>query len=69
MDNAEKSFIPSCPDMLTLDEFKTVLSIKRSTAYALLKSKEIRSFRIGKKYRVLKCDVEEYIRNKLSEVS
>ena len=41
-------------DVLTIEELQKILSIGRNSAYALLQSGALPSFRIGKKWRVPK---------------
>lgn len=49
------------PDVLTVSELQKTLRIGRSTAYHLIKSKEIRSVRIGKNIRIPKKFVIEFL--------
>ena len=48
-------------DVLTVSELQEALQIGRNAAYTLLQSGEIGSFRIGKKYRIPKVAVIEYL--------
>ena len=42
------------PDILTVSDIQRALGIGRKTAYKLLKSKQIKSIRIGNKYKIPK---------------
>lgn len=68
-DNTMHSFIPSCPDVLTLDEFQTIFRISPSKAYSMIRNGEIPAFFVGKRYRLLKRDIEEYISIGLSSLA
>ena len=48
-------------DVLTVSELQEALQIGRNAAYALLQSGEIGSFRVGRKYRIPKSSVIEYL--------
>ena len=48
-------------EVLTVAELQEILNIGRNTAYALLNSGEIPSFRIGKKWRIPKDAVLHYL--------
>lgn len=49
------------PLSLTVKEFADVLNINRNTAYAVIRSKEISSIRIGKQIRISKSALIEYL--------
>ena len=49
------------PLSLTVKEFADVLNINRNTAYAIIRSKEISSIRIGKQIRISKSALIEYL--------
>ena len=49
------------PDTLNLKELQKVLRIGKNTALKLLQDREIKGYRIGKKWLILKEDVIEYI--------
>lgn len=49
------------PDVLTISEFQKTLRIGRGTAYRLIKSKEIRSIRIGRSIRIPREYVMEFV--------
>lgn len=42
------------PDILTVYDIQQALGIGRNTAYKLLKDKQIKSIRIGNKYKIPK---------------
>ena len=48
-------------DVLTVSDLQEALQIGRNAAYALLQSGEIGSFRVGRKYRIPKASVIEYL--------
>ena len=48
-------------DILTVDELCKVLKIGKNTAYALLKSGEIKSVKIGRVYKIPKRSVIKYL--------
>lgn len=48
-------------DLLTLESFMEILAIGRNKAYELLRAGEIRSFKVGKAYRIPKICVQEYV--------
>ena len=47
--------------LLSVEDLMPLLAIGRSTAYALVRSGQIRSIRIGKKYRIPREAVTEFI--------
>ncbi len=49
------------PDVMTVNDMCKALHIGRSTAYSLLDSKKVRSFRVGKSIKIPKKCIEEYI--------
>ena len=51
-------------DLITIDELCDLLMIGRTTAYNLLRSGEIKAFKIGKVWKISKASVEEYIRQR-----
>lgn len=51
-------------DILTVEELLEILQIGRNTAYYLLGTGQIKSVRIGKKYRIPREFVIEYILQK-----
>lgn len=51
-------------DLITIDELCDLLMIGRTTAYNLLRSKELKAFKIGKVWKISKVSVEEYIRQR-----
>ena len=48
-------------DVLTVKEMMDMLAIGKNTAYKLLQTGTIQSFRIGNTYRVLRKSVMDYI--------
>ena len=49
------------PDILTVKELQSALSIGRSKAYEMIQCGEIVSFKIGKSVRIPKSSLLEYI--------
>lgn len=49
------------PLVLRVEDLMPLLSIGRNTAYELVRSGQIRSFRIGRCYRIPKDSVVEYL--------
>lgn len=49
-------------DILTVKELMDYLAVGKNTAYELLKSKKIKSIKIGRVYKIPKTEVQEYIR-------
>lgn len=52
-------------DVLTVKELMDFLAIGKNTAYELLKTGEIKSFKIGRNYKVYKESVYEYMRKRI----
>ena len=50
-------------DVITVKEMMDILAIGKNTAYKLLQDGAIKSFRIGKTYKVLTKSLKEYIYN------
>ncbi len=48
-------------DMVTIDELCEMLAIGRNTAYSLLKSGEIKAFKIGRIWKIPRDAVSEYV--------
>jgi excisionase family DNA binding protein len=48
-------------DIITVKEMMDVLAIGKNTAYKLLKDGTVKSFRIGKTYKVLRKSLQNYI--------
>ena len=51
-------------DLITIDELCDLLMVGRTTAYNLLRSKELKAFKIGKVWKISKASIEEYIRQR-----
>lgn len=49
------------PDVLTISELQKVLRIGRSTAYRLIKTKELPCVRIGRSIRIPKEYIREFV--------
>lgn len=48
-------------DMVTIDELCEMLAIGRNTAYSLLKSSEIKAFKIGRVWKIPREAISEYV--------
>ena len=48
-------------ELITIDELCEILSIGHNTAYALLKNKQIKAFKIGRVWKISRMAVEEFI--------
>ncbi len=53
--------IEDIPLVLSVDDLCNVLSIGKNSAYALIKSKEIASLRIGRNIRIPRSALLEYL--------
>ena len=51
-------------EILTVEEVADILYIGKNTVYSLLRSGDLRAFRIGKPWRIPRFCLEEYIINK-----
>ncbi len=59
-DEGEKMF-SEYPDILTVDQLMELLHIGRNAAYGLLKSGEIKTMRIGRRYIIPKRSIVSFI--------
>ena len=55
--------INNLPLVLKVEDLMPILSIGRNTAYELVRSGRIRSFRVGRLFRISREAVEEFLRN------
>lgn len=51
-------------DLITIDELCELLLIGRTTAYHLLRSGELKAFKIGKVWKISRASVEAYIKQR-----
>lgn len=51
-------------ELITIDELCEFLMIGRTTAYSLLRSKEINAFKIGKVWKISKASIERYVKER-----
>ncbi len=49
-------------EILTIDELCEILMIGKNLAYRLLSENKIKAFRIGKKWKITKTSVENYLK-------
>lgn len=61
MDENGSELYSEYPDIVTPDDLMKMLRIGRNAAYALLHNNTIPSFRVGKRYKIPKQRVIEYI--------
>lgn len=61
MINSGVCVLDTMPLMLTVEEVASVLRIGRNSAYDLVRAKGIRSVRIGRKIRVPREALKEYL--------
>ena len=54
-------------EILTIEELMELLYIGKNTAYQLLKSGEIKAFKIGKVWKIPRESVNEYILRKTAK--
>ena len=57
----DERILENFPDILKPEEVQKVLGISRSYIYRLLKSGELKAFKMGKMYRIPKCYLQDYI--------
>lgn len=62
----DKGLFVDYPDVLEVKDLQKMLQIGRNTALRLLSNGDIKSFRIGNRYKVLKTSVIDYICLQLS---
>lgn len=48
-------------EILSLDELCEILAIGKNVAYQLLTGREIKAFKIGKKWKIPKASVKDFI--------
>ena len=56
--------IDDLPLVLNVEDLMPILGIGRNTAYALVRSGQIRSIRLGRKIRIPRDAVEEFLGSK-----
>ena len=61
MDDKHDTLYSEYPDIVTPDDLMQMLRIGRNAAYALIHSNAIASFRVGRRYKITKQSVIEYI--------
>lgn len=47
----------------TVEDLARILAISKNTAYELVRSRKIRSVKIGRTYRIPKAALEEYLKS------
>ena len=53
--------------LLTIEELCEALMVGKNAAYDLLKSGEVKSFRIGRKWKIPRESLNEYIRRQIAQ--
>ena len=59
--NSDSKFLDKLPDVLDVQQMSDFLGISTKTGYQLLKAGTIRSFKIGRIYKVPKLYLIEYL--------
>lgn len=60
-----KTMFAKYPDVVNIEQMREMLgNIGTSLSYKLLRDKSIRSFKIGRDYKILKIDIIDYLINK-----
>lgn len=49
------------PDCVNISQLQSMLGIKRTKTYELIRNKEIKSIKIGKDYKISKLNVIAYV--------
>lgn len=52
-------------DVVSVEDLMEILDVGKNNAYKLLKSGEIKSFKIGKVYKIPKICIQEYVLSKV----
>ena len=60
-ERSDANMLSNYPDVLTVDQLMDILHIGRNAAYGLLKSGEIKTLRIGRRYIIPKKSIVAYI--------
>ena len=53
--------------LITIDELCEILMIGKNTAYSLLKSGAIKSFKINRIWKIPRSSIDDYITNKIKQ--
>lgn len=52
-------------DLLTVDDLCKVLMVGKNTAYNLVTSNTIKSFKVGKSWKIPRASVEKYVQDQV----
>jgi excisionase family DNA binding protein len=52
-------------DIVTIDDLQEMVGLGRNKAYELLQTGQIKSFKLGKAYRIPKICIQDYILSKV----
>ena len=61
-------YLSECNDILSPKDVQNILQVSKTTVYRLLDKGCIEYFKIGRIYRIPKCNLEKYIRTCASEI-
>lgn len=61
MNEGNNTLFAEYPDVVTPEDLMQMLRIGRNAAYALIHSRQIASFRVGRRYKIQKQSVIAYI--------
>ncbi len=53
-------------DFLTFEDVCLLLNVKRTYCYQLLKARKLKSFKVGREYRVKKSDLIDFIEQQIA---
>ena len=62
MVSAEQNLLNNYPPVLCVKQVAEILAVSQNTAYALVRSKQIHSIRVGRSYRIPLDAVIDYLR-------
>lgn len=51
------------PDVVSIDQLRTMLGVGKNTAYDLIKKQKIQSIRIGRIHKIPKKNIVKYLRS------
>ena len=53
-------------ELMTVEQFCQILQIGKNTAYKLLQTGEIKGFRVGRRWKIPRDSVNEYLNSKVN---
>ena len=60
--NPSDDILTGFPDVLCVEDIISILRCSRTVAYRMVRSGEIKTFTVGKSYRILKSELINYMR-------